>query len=195
MKCNRSGIPLRVILITIFFGFLFVYCFYSGDHVEVISVDFDPNEISFLEILNLFWNNHEYGLGTKVKRQYQSYIFCHDDKQKRIATESLEYEIVNRPTTPITTQIVPVGTIYTAEEWVSNSIYLNKLHFPFVLDARNPHTIIVSIANEFVYFFFNSFSVIIKNTICKATKIWPKHWAWMKSCWNHHMLRHVWMDI
>lgn len=95
---------------------MFTYCHYSGDHVEIISIDFDPNEITYLELLNLFWDNHEYGLGTRVKRQYQSIIFYHDDNQKRIATESLEYETVNRPTTPITTQIVPAGIIYTAEE-------------------------------------------------------------------------------
>lgn len=111
-KCIRSCILYKQI-----FDFLLVYfVFFSGDHVEIIAVDFDPNEISFLEILNLFWNNHEYGLGTRVKRQYQSIIFYNDDKQKRIATESLEYETVNRPDTPITTQIIPAGIVYTAEE-------------------------------------------------------------------------------
>lgn len=101
---------------TNFWFFACLFCFFSGDHVEIIAVDFDPNEISFLEILNLFWNNHEYGLGTRVKRQYQSIIFYNDDKQKRIATESLKYETVNRPDTPITTQIIPAGIVYTAEE-------------------------------------------------------------------------------
>lgn len=90
--------------------------FSSGDHVEVITIDFDPNEISFLQLLDLFWNNHEYGLGTRVKRQYQSIIFYHTDKQKQIATDSLKHEEINRPTTPITTQIIPVGITYTAEE-------------------------------------------------------------------------------
>lgn len=84
--------------------------------MEVISVDFDPNEITYLQLLDLFWNNHEYGLGTKVKRQYQSIIFYKNDKQKRIACESLQYESVNRPTTPITTQIIPADIIYMAEE-------------------------------------------------------------------------------
>lgn len=89
---------------------------HSGDHVEVITIDFDRNETSFLQLLDLFWNNHEYGLGTRVKRQYQSIIFYHTDKQKSIANESLQYEIINRPSTPITTQIIPAGIIYMAEE-------------------------------------------------------------------------------
>lgn len=84
--------------------------------MEVISIDFDTNEITYLQLLELFWNNHEYGLGTKVKRQYQSIIFYKNDKQKRIASESLEYEKVNRLTTPITTQIIPAGIVYMAEE-------------------------------------------------------------------------------
>lgn len=99
-----------------FFFCLFACCHCSGDHVEIISIDFDPNEVTYLELLNLFWNNHEYGLGTRVKRQYQSIIFYHDEKQKQIATESLEYERIHRPDTPITTQIIKASTIYTAEE-------------------------------------------------------------------------------
>ncbi len=41
----------------------------SGDHTEVISIDFDPTRISYGQLLDLFWNNHEYGLTKKMKRQ------------------------------------------------------------------------------------------------------------------------------
>lgn len=84
--------------------------------MEVITIDFDPNEITYLQLLNLFWNNHEYGLTTRVKRQYASVIFCHSDEQKRIASESLQCVRVNRPTETIITEIVDVDIIYTAEE-------------------------------------------------------------------------------
>lgn len=43
--------------------------YYSGDHTEVIEIDFDPETIAYKDLLKLFWNNHEYGLITKVKRQ------------------------------------------------------------------------------------------------------------------------------
>lgn len=89
---------------------------HSGDHVEVISIDFDPSQISYLQLLNLFWNNHEYGLTTRVKRQYASVIYYHNDEQKRIASESLENERIQRPTEQIITEIVKADTIYTAEE-------------------------------------------------------------------------------
>lgn len=67
-------------------------------------------------MLSLFWNNHEYGLTTRVKRQYASVIFYHNDEQKRIASKSLENERTNRPTEEIITEIVEAETIYPAEE-------------------------------------------------------------------------------
>lgn len=42
---------------------------YRGDHTEVISIDFDPTKITFAQLLNLFWNNHEYGLTNPIKTQ------------------------------------------------------------------------------------------------------------------------------
>lgn len=43
--------------------------FFRGDHTEVIEIDYDPKIVSFDDLLELFWNNHEYGLTTKIKRQ------------------------------------------------------------------------------------------------------------------------------
>lgn len=85
----------------------------------MITIDFDASQVTFSQLLDLFWNNHEYGLTTKVKRQYASVIYYHDDEQQRIATESLERERLNRPTEQIITEIVKVDITYTAEEWVS----------------------------------------------------------------------------
>lgn len=90
--------------------------FNSGDHVEVITIDFDPTEVTYLQLLNLFWNNHEYGLTTRVKRQYASIIYYHSDEQKRIASESLQNERNNRPDEQIITEIIKADIIYTAEE-------------------------------------------------------------------------------
>lgn len=93
--------------------FFFIY---RGDHVEVITIDFDPTQVSFLQLLDLFWNNHEYGLTTRVKRQYASIIYYHNDEQKRIASESIENERIKRPTEQIITEIIKVGIIYNAEK-------------------------------------------------------------------------------
>lgn len=47
----------------------------SGDHTEVISIDYDPTRISYEQLLDLFWNNHEYGLTKRIKRQVSKLSF------------------------------------------------------------------------------------------------------------------------
>lgn len=40
-----------------------------GDHTEVIDIEYDPELVSYTHLLSLFWNNHEYSLTKKIKRQ------------------------------------------------------------------------------------------------------------------------------
>lgn len=94
----------------------FPFHFNRGDHVEVISIDFDPTKITYAKLLDLFWNNHEYGLTARVKRQYSSVIYYHNDEQKRIAELSLENERLNRVGEEIITEILKCGIVYAAEE-------------------------------------------------------------------------------
>lgn len=88
-----------------------------GDHTEVIEMDFDPTTISFKELLHLFWNNHEYGLTTKIKKQYASIIFYHSEDQKRIAEESRVEEQERRKTETIITEIKEFSKFYPAEDY------------------------------------------------------------------------------
>lgn len=87
-----------------------------GDHTEVVTIDYDPNQITYYELLNLFWNNHEYGLTTRVKRQYMSLILHHSEEQKRVAENSIEEERVRRAPEKIITEIAKSGPFYPAEE-------------------------------------------------------------------------------
>lgn len=96
--------------------FSFAFSLNSGDHVEVIAIDFDPTQISYYNLLGLFWNNHEYGLTTRVKRQYASLILYQNDQQKEVAEKSLEEERANRPTEQIITSIEKLEVFYHAEE-------------------------------------------------------------------------------
>lgn len=79
-------------------------------------MDFDPRKVSYKELLDLFWNNHEYGLTTRVKRQYMSLILYHNVEQKRIAIESINEEKVKRSPEVIITEIAAAGPFYPAEE-------------------------------------------------------------------------------
>ncbi|XP_055377996.1 peptide methionine sulfoxide reductase-like isoform X2 [Condylostylus longicornis] len=88
-----------------------------GDHTEVLVIDYDPTKVNYNKLLHLFWNNHEYGLCTKIKKQYASIIFYHDDAQKKIAEESRIKEQKLRVKEVIRTEIVPAGTFYPAENY------------------------------------------------------------------------------
>jgi peptide-methionine (S)-S-oxide reductase len=89
---------------------------FRGDHTEAIEIHFDPSTITYERLLNLFWNNHEYGLTTKIKKQYASIIFYHNEEQKKIAEQSRIDEQKIRSKETIITEIVPAGIFYPAEE-------------------------------------------------------------------------------
>lgn len=125
-QCNRNlfllSLPrlaceLNYLIIIKFVVVFFSFCSKnSGDHVEVIAIDFDPTEVSYYELLGLFWNNHEYGLTTRVKRQYASLIQYHTETQREVAEKSLDEERKNRVGEVIITTIEKVSVFYPAEE-------------------------------------------------------------------------------
>ena len=86
------------------------------DHTEVIEIHYDPNAISYEQLLELFWDNHEYGLTTKIKRQYASLIQYHNNEQKSIAEESLKKERIKHKE-ELRTEIKPAAIFYPAEDY------------------------------------------------------------------------------
>ncbi|GLH02887.1 Peptide methionine sulfoxide reductase [Gryllus bimaculatus] len=84
-----------------------------GDHTESIDIDYNPDEISYSELLNLFWANHDPTL--KTKPQYTSLIFYHDNEQKQIAEESLKEQ--ERLKEGVVTRIIPFKEFYNAEDY------------------------------------------------------------------------------
>ncbi|MCV0392431.1 MAG: peptide-methionine (S)-S-oxide reductase MsrA [Nitrosopumilus sp.] len=97
-------------------------CTDQTGHAEAVEVEYDPDEISFEELLDVFWNNHNPTTlnrqGPDVGIQYRSAIFYHNDEQKEIAEKSKEkIEKSGQFDKPIVTQIVPAPTFYKAEEY------------------------------------------------------------------------------
>jgi len=88
-----------------------------GDHTEVISIDYDPTRISYEQLLDLFWNNHEYGLTKRMKRQYMSLILTHSTEQQEIANKSRAAEQVKRTPEVIITEIATAEEFYPAEDY------------------------------------------------------------------------------
>lgn len=87
-----------------------------GDHTEVIHIEYNPDLVTFTQLLELFWRNHEYGLTTKIKRQYMSLILYHDDEQKLQAEKSREQE-QNKHGAAFVTEIRKFEKFYPAEDY------------------------------------------------------------------------------
>ena len=91
-------------------------------HAEAVQVEYDPNKITYDELLNVFWNNHDptslNRQGPDIGKQYRSAIFFHDDEQKKTAENSKEeLEKSGKFEKPIVTEIVPAPNFYKAEEY------------------------------------------------------------------------------
>ena len=97
-------------------------CTDKTGHAEAVEVDYDPDKISYKELLDVFWENHNPTTlnrqGPDVGIQYRSAIFYHNEKQKEIAENSKKsLEKSGKYDSPIVTEIVPAPTFYKAEEY------------------------------------------------------------------------------
>jgi peptide-methionine (S)-S-oxide reductase len=97
-------------------------CTDKTGHAEAVEVEYDPDEISYEDLLDVFWNNHNPTTlnrqGPDVGIQYRSAIFYHNDEQKEIAEKSKQtIDKSGQFEKPIVTEIVPTPTFYEAEEY------------------------------------------------------------------------------
>lgn len=98
-------------------------------HAEVVEVEYDPEKISYEDLLKVFWANHDPTTlnrqGPDVGTQYRSVIFYHTPEQQAAALASKEkLEKSGRYRRPIVTEIVPATSFYRAEEY--HQQYLEK---------------------------------------------------------------------
>ncbi|XP_077273671.1 methionine sulfoxide reductase A isoform X3 [Temnothorax americanus] len=87
-----------------------------GDHTEVVSIEYDPELVSYTHLLSLFWSNHEYSLTRKIKRQYTSLILYHDEEQRLLAEKSREQEQRKRGEVFVT-EIKKFAKFHPAEDY------------------------------------------------------------------------------
>ena len=89
-------------------------------HAEAVQVWFDPNVVSYGELVDTFWSIHDPTTrdrqGWDFGSQYRSAIFFHDAEQERLAIASLD-ERQKSLARPIVTEIVPASPFYDAEEY------------------------------------------------------------------------------
>jgi methionine-S-sulfoxide reductase len=86
-----------------------------GDHTETIQLDYDPTQISYKELLEIFWESHNPG-SRSWSRQYMAAIFFHNDQQKKIALETKD-QVAARIKDEVYTQILPATMFYLAEDY------------------------------------------------------------------------------
>ena len=113
----------------------------GGDtgHVEVVRVTFDPSEISYRDLLDVFFTLHDPTTldrqGNDVGEQYRSVIFYTDDEQRKRAEETIaELTAAKAFPEPIVTAVEPASTFYLAEKYHQN--YYNE-------NSRQPYCMFV----------------------------------------------------
>ena len=97
-------------------------CKGTTGHAEVVQVDFDPTEISFREILQVFFATHDPTTlnrqGADVGTQYRSVVFFHSPEQESVARALMEeLDVEGIWDAPIVTELTRFSAFYPAEEY------------------------------------------------------------------------------
>lgn len=95
-------------------------CSGKTHYAEVVHVTFDSKKISFEEIIEIFWNNHNSTTlnrqGPDFGEQYRSAVFYHSLEQKKTAeaTKKAKQKTLDKK---VVTEIIPAGTFFPAEDY------------------------------------------------------------------------------
>jgi peptide-methionine (S)-S-oxide reductase len=113
-----------------------VVCSGVTGHAEVVDIKFDPDVISYLQLVEFFWEQHNPTSlnfqGVDVGTQYRSAIFYHSDDQRQQAEESKRtLNVSGKYAIPVVTEITPAGPFWRAEEY--HQQYFKKQKSDFML--------------------------------------------------------------
>ncbi len=111
-------------------------------HAEVVQIMFDPQAISYAQLLEVFWQTHDPTTlnqqGNDVGTQYRSVIFYHDEEQKKLAEQyKEELDRSGVFANAIVTEISPATEFYPAEGYHQNYYNLNSSQ-PYCTVVINP---------------------------------------------------------
>lgn len=112
-------------------------------HAEAIQIQFDPEQIGFDKLLDVFWHTHNPTTlnqqGADRGTEYRSAIFYHSPEQKKIAEASKAAQMAEGPyKDKVVTEIVAFTKFYLAEDYHKNYYENNKnqLYCSFVIDPK-----------------------------------------------------------
>ena len=111
-------------------------------HAEATQITFNPDEISYADLLYIFWRTHDPTTlnrqGADVGTQYRSAIFYHSEAQRQIAEQSrAETDASGLWPDPIVTEIAPASAFYPAEGYHQN-YYKNNQNQPYCRVVIDP---------------------------------------------------------
>ena len=109
-------------------------CSGKTGHAEAIQLEYDPSQVSYEDLLMIFWNNHNPTTinqqGPDIGEQYRSGVFFHNQEQESIAKklkEKLQDTATKKFGKKIVTQIVPAKKFFRAEEYHQRYLEKNNL--------------------------------------------------------------------
>ena len=110
-------------------------CTGTTGHAEVVQVTFDPEEVSYREILEVFFATHDPTTldrqGPDVGPQYRSAIFYHSEEQRAIAAQVIrEIDAAGIWSGPVVTEVTPFAVFYPAEDY-HREYYQRNRHQPY----------------------------------------------------------------
>lgn len=85
------------------------------DHTETVQIDYDPRQITYAQLLDIFWRSHS-PTDRSWSRQYMNAVFYHDETQEQLALASklaLEKKLGRK----VRTSVLPVRSFYRAEDY------------------------------------------------------------------------------
>lgn len=117
-------------------------CSGTTGHAEVTQIYFDPEQLSYEDLLYVFWRTHDPTTlnrqGADVGTQYRSTIMTHNERQREIAERSrAETDASGLYPNPIVTEIVPLTTFYEAEDYHQN-YYRSNPNQPYCRAVIDP---------------------------------------------------------
>ena len=86
-----------------------------GDHTETVQIEFDPGQVPYKNLVDLFWSSHD-PHDRPGSRQYMAAVFYHTEEQKRVILEA-RASAPSGANDKIFTQVLPASTFYPAEEY------------------------------------------------------------------------------
>ncbi len=103
-----------------------------GDHTETLEIDYDPQVLSFADIMGIFWRSHD-PFRPSYCNQYAARVFVHDGAQRRVVEEGLR-KLEEAKSRKVATEIMPYRRFYMAEDY--HQKYYLKGHRSLVAELR-----------------------------------------------------------